>query len=122
VRVTGPLVRSGIVSGAALVFLTVMKELPVTLLLRPIGFDTLATRIWSATADGFWTRAAGPALLLIVLSGLSMLLINAGQRKHDPHPPARSSSIGEGEQRKSKAVAVRSPISQIGTGPPKSHG
>lgn len=75
-RVTGPLVRSGLVSGAALVFLTVMKELPVTLLLRPIGFDTLATRIWGATADGFWTRAAGPALLLILLSAVSMFLID----------------------------------------------
>lgn len=79
-RVTGPLVRSGIVSGAALVFLTVMKELPVTLLLRPIGFNTLATRIWGSTVDGFWTRAAGPALLLIALSALSMLLIDAGAR------------------------------------------
>lgn len=75
-RVTGPLVRSGLVSGAALVFLTVMKELPVTLLLRPIGFDTLATRIWGATADGFWTRAAGPALLLILLSAFSLFLID----------------------------------------------
>ena len=49
-RVTVPLARSGVLAGAALVFLSAMKELPATLLLRPIGFDTLATEIWSLTA------------------------------------------------------------------------
>lgn len=76
--VTAPLIRRGILAGAALVFLTVMKELPVTLLLRPIGFDTLATRIWSATQEGFWARAAAPALLLILISSLSMFFLSAG--------------------------------------------
>jgi iron(III) transport system permease protein len=74
-RVTAPLVRPGLLSGATLVFLTVMKELPATLLLRPIGFDTLATRIWSATAEGFWARAAAPALLLIVIAAIPMLVV-----------------------------------------------
>ena len=46
---TVPLVRSGILAGAALVFLSAMKELPATLLLRPIGFETLATEIWKLT-------------------------------------------------------------------------
>ena len=50
--VTVPLVRSGIFAGAALVFLSAMKELPATLLLRPIGFDTLATEIWKLTSVG----------------------------------------------------------------------
>jgi iron(III) transport system permease protein len=75
-RVTGPLVRPGLLSGGTLVFLTVMKELPATLLLRPIGFDTLATRIWSATAEGFWARAAGPALLLIAIAAIPMIIVS----------------------------------------------
>lgn len=71
--VTIPLVRPGLVAGAALVFLTAMKELPATLLLSPIGFQTLATRIWGATADGFFARAASPALLLILVSAVPLV-------------------------------------------------
>jgi iron(III) transport system permease protein len=74
-KVTFPLIRSGLLSGAALVFLTTMKELPVTLLLGPIGFKTLATATWTATAEGFFARAAAPSLLIIAISALSMLLI-----------------------------------------------
>jgi iron(III) transport system permease protein len=71
--VTVPLVRPGLVAGAALVFLTAMKELPATLLLSPIGFETLATRIWGATADGFFARAASPALLMILVSSVPLI-------------------------------------------------
>lgn len=64
-RVTIPLARSGFVSAFALVFLTTMKELPATLLLAPTGFRTLATEIWAATDEAFYSEAALPALLLI---------------------------------------------------------
>lgn len=74
-RVTVPLLRPGILTGTALVFLTTIKELPVTLLLGPTGFTTLATQIWSATAEAFFARAAGPALLLLLLSACSIFLI-----------------------------------------------
>ena len=74
-RVTLPLIRPGLLSGAALVFLTTMKELPTTLLLGPIGFRTLATATWSATAEGFFARAAAPALLLILVSACSILFV-----------------------------------------------
>jgi iron(III) transport system permease protein len=71
-EVTIPLVRPGLAAGAALVFLTAMKELPATMLLAPIGFDTLAVRIWSATSEGFYARAAVPALLMIGVSAASL--------------------------------------------------
>ncbi|MCC6906193.1 MAG: iron ABC transporter permease [Anaerolineae bacterium] len=71
-QITLPLVRSGILSALALVFLTTMKELPVTLMLAPIEFDTLATRIWSATGEAFYGRAAVPMLLLMLVSALSV--------------------------------------------------
>ena len=68
--VTLPLVRSGLVAGAALVFLVTMKELPATLILGPLDFDTLATEVWSASSEAFFARAAAPALLLILLSAV----------------------------------------------------
>jgi iron(III) transport system permease protein len=52
-----------------------MKELPTTLLLGPIGFKTLATATWTATGEGFFARAAAPALLIIAVSALSMIVI-----------------------------------------------
>ncbi len=70
-----PLVRPGALAGLALVFLTCMKELPATLLLAPTGYDTLATQVWNATSEGFFGRAAGPALALVVLSALPMALL-----------------------------------------------
>lgn len=66
--VTIPLVKPGILAGAALVFLTTMKELPATLILRPIGFETLATRVWSTAAEGFYGETGLPALLLVIAS------------------------------------------------------
>lgn len=63
-----PLALPGVLAGAALVALTTLKELPATLVLRPTGVETLATRVWSAAADGRWAEAALPALLLVVLA------------------------------------------------------
>jgi len=68
--VTLPLLRPGVLTGFALVFMTTMKELPVTLLLSPTGFHTLATRIWSATEEALFAQAAAPALVLVLLSGI----------------------------------------------------
>jgi iron(III) transport system permease protein len=81
-RVTLPLARPGILAGAALVFLTVLKELPLTLMLAPNGFNTLATQIWSATAEAFYARAALPALLLLAVSSLSVAIILHQDRDH----------------------------------------
>jgi iron(III) transport system permease protein len=78
---TVPYLRPAIVAGAALVFLTVVKELPLALLLAPIGFETLATEIWDAASSGFYARAAGPAALLLALSvGTVALLLRAEDR------------------------------------------
>ncbi len=67
---TLPLMRPGLAAGAGLVFLTSMKELPATLILRPIGFETLATRVWSSAAEGIYSQAALPALTLVLVSAL----------------------------------------------------
>lgn len=78
--VTIPLAGRGIAAGAALVFLTTIKELPATLVLAPTGFETLATHVWSAADQAFFARAALPALLLIALSALPLLLLDAWRR------------------------------------------
>ncbi|MEJ6952469.1 ABC transporter permease [Natronospora cellulosivora (SeqCode)] len=71
-KITLPLIKPGIISAVALVFLTAMKELPATLLLSPIGFRSLTTEIWNATSEAFYARAAGPAIMLLVISSFSM--------------------------------------------------
>ncbi len=55
--------------GAALVFLTVMKELPATLLLQPAGRETLATHVWTGASQGLYAQAAPAALALVAVSG-----------------------------------------------------
>lgn len=73
-RVHVPLLRTGLVTGALLVFVEVMKELPATLLLRPLGGDTLAIAVWQATSESLFKTAALPALL-IVLVGLVPVVV-----------------------------------------------
>jgi iron(III) transport system permease protein len=80
-EVTLPLVAPGVLAGAALVFLTTIKELPATLMLRPTGFETLVIRIWRAESAGYVGAAAIPALILVVVSGLSMLVLLSQERQ-----------------------------------------
>jgi iron(III) transport system permease protein len=73
-RVTLPLIRNGVIVAWVLIFLQTMKELPATLLLRPVGFDTLAIRVWLEASEEYYQLAA-PSALLIVLVGLPALLL-----------------------------------------------
>lgn len=74
-KITVPLVSRSLLAGGAIVFLTVMKELPATLLLRPTGFETLAVRIWSASSELFYTQASVAALVLVGISALPLYLL-----------------------------------------------
>lgn len=67
-KVTLPLIMPSALTGTALVFISALKELPATLLLRPAGLDTLTVRIWIEASEGFYQTAAPAALLLILLS------------------------------------------------------
>lgn len=79
--VTVPLVRPGLLTGMALVFLTGMKELPATLILGPTGFKTLATHIWDTTSEAFFAQSSIPALLLVLVSGIAVWLIFAQEER-----------------------------------------
>ena len=82
--VTVPLMRSGVLMGAALVFLITMKELPATLILGPLGFKTLATAVWSASSEAFFAQAAAPALALILMSAIPMAYLVMRERSLEP--------------------------------------
>jgi iron(III) transport system permease protein len=75
-RAVIPAAAPGILSATAFVGLTVIKELPATLILRPTGIETLATRLWSATSVSAFSAAAPYALLLILVAGIPALFVN----------------------------------------------
>ena len=81
--ITLPLLRSGLVAGATLVFLLTMKELPATLILSPIGFRTLSTSIWSAASEAFFAQAAAHALVLILVSSVPMTFLMLRERRQE---------------------------------------
>jgi len=95
-RITLPLVMPGVLAGAATVFLLTMKELPATLILGPIGFQTLATDIWGFTEEAFFAKAAVPALVLILSSGIptAFLLFRDAQlsSSNSPEDPTDTTS------------------------------
>ncbi|MXY45504.1 MAG: iron ABC transporter permease [Chloroflexi bacterium] len=80
-RVTLPLMRSGVLMGAALVFLLTMKELPATLILGPLDFKTLATSVWGATQEAFFAQAAAPALMIILTSSIPLTLLALREKR-----------------------------------------
>ena len=66
-RVELPMARGALVAGPALVAIDTVKELPITLLLRPFGVDTLSVWVWQATSESLWVQAAVPSLAMIVV-------------------------------------------------------
>ncbi|MCG3112441.1 MAG: iron ABC transporter permease [Candidatus Manganitrophus sp. SB1] len=71
-----PLLRGGLLTAALLVFVDVMKEMPITLMTRPFGWDTLSVRIFEMTSEGEWERAALPAVALVLTGFIPILLLS----------------------------------------------
>ena len=71
-----PQIRPAILLSIMIVFIESIKEQPATLLLRPVGFDTLSTKIYNFTSEGQWEMASTPSLFLISLSLVFVYLIN----------------------------------------------
>ncbi len=74
-RVHLPMLRGGLFTALTLVFVDVMKEMPITLMTRPFGWDTLAVKIYELTSEGEWERAALPALTLLFSGLLPIVLL-----------------------------------------------
>ena len=76
-RVILPLIRLSFVAGGLLVFVDVMKELPMTLLLRPFNFETLPTYVYQFAKDELLEEAALPALIIVAVGILPVVMMNA---------------------------------------------
>jgi iron(III) transport system permease protein len=74
-RIHLPLVSTGALTAATLVFVDVMKELPATLLLRPFGMDTLAIWAYLLASEGFWEAAAVPSLAILGVGLVPVFLL-----------------------------------------------
>ncbi len=70
-----PLLRSGLMAGFLLVFVDVLKEMPITLMTRSFGWDTLAVRVYQLTTESMWERAALPALFIVLVGLLPVMLL-----------------------------------------------
>jgi iron(III) transport system permease protein len=74
--ITIPLIRPSIIAGGVLVFVDIMKELPMTLLLRPFNFDTLATHTYQFAHDELMGQASLPALMIIFAGLIPVFFLN----------------------------------------------
>jgi iron(III) transport system permease protein len=79
-RVHLPILRPAILTAMLLVFVDIMKELPITLMTRPFGWDTLAVKVFQLTTEGEWQRAALPALAIVVVGLLPVMLLSRQRR------------------------------------------
>ncbi len=74
-RIHIPLLKNGLLTGLTLVFVDVMKEMPITLMTRPFGWDTLAVKIFELTSEGEWERAALPAVALVLVGMVPVFVL-----------------------------------------------
>ena len=80
-KVMLPMIRLSCVAGGLLVFVDVMKELPMSLLLRPFNFETLATYVYQFAKDELLEEAALPALMIVLCGIIPVILMNAALNK-----------------------------------------
>ena len=80
-KVMLPMIRLSCIAGGLLVFVDVMKELPMSLLLRPFNFETLATYVYQFAKDELLEEAALPALMIVLCGIIPVVLMNAALNK-----------------------------------------
>lgn len=80
-RLHAPILKNGLLTAAMLVFVDVMKEMPMTLMTRPFGWDTLAVKIFELTSEGEWQRAALPSITLVLAGLIPLILLNRKAEK-----------------------------------------
>jgi iron(III) transport system permease protein len=75
-RIHLPMITPGLLTAAVLVFVDVMKELPMTLIIRPFNFDTLAVRVYNLASDERLAEAAAPALAIVLVGLIPVMLLS----------------------------------------------
>lgn len=88
-RIHLPLLRPAATAAAILVFVESVKELPMTLILRPFNFDTLATIVYQYASDEALELAAPSALLLALLTATAITLLFCLEQKRTAPPAGR---------------------------------
>ena len=74
-KVHVPILSGGLMTAALLVFVDIMKEMPITLMTRPFGWETLAIRVFEMTSEGHWERAALPASVIVLVGLIPVYLL-----------------------------------------------
>ena len=75
-KIIFPLIRPSILTGFLIVFVDIFKELPVTLLLRPFNFETLATYVYQYAKEEMLEQCALAALLIILIGTIPVFILN----------------------------------------------
>lgn len=70
-----PVLSPGVLTALLMGFVEVMKEMPITLMTRRQGWDTLAVRVFEMTSEGMWGRAALPSLLIVLVGLLPVWIL-----------------------------------------------
>lgn len=81
-RVHLPLLRRSLIAAALLVGVEVLKEMPMTMLIRPLGFETLAVEVWLRTTEAMWAEAALPSLAIVCSGALLLTLVHRYGDRH----------------------------------------
>jgi iron(III) transport system permease protein len=74
-QVVLPVLSPGVLTALLMGFVEVMKEMPITLMTRRQGWDTLAVRVFEMTSEGMWGRAALPSLLIVLVGLLPVWIL-----------------------------------------------
>lgn len=80
-KIHWPLMKPAVVGGAAFTFIEVVKEMPITLIMRPIGWDTFAVKVYEFTSEGEWQMASVPALCIVLIALLPSVLFGKSLEK-----------------------------------------
>lgn len=76
IKIDFPMIKPAIISGFIMVFVDILKELPLTLILRPFNFDTLATKAYQYANDEMIHEAAVASIIIIIISAISIYVFN----------------------------------------------
>ena len=82
-RVHLPILRGGVLAAFTLTFVDIMKEMPITLMTRPFGWETLAVRVFEMTSEGEWARAAAPAVAIVLVGLIPVITLTRGSSRVD---------------------------------------
>jgi len=80
-QVVLPLIKPGLLTAFALSFVDIMKEMPLTLMTRPFGWDTLAVQIFELTSEGEWEKASVPSIAIVLAGLIPVYFLNKQRRK-----------------------------------------